>query len=225
MYRTSTHQRLLRIALLLAPACAHCTLNPASPDFQALIPTTKERSSTLIGAPHRPGDATYTESSLLTTSRAPPSIPRPPSEQTTLLETLYEPAGLESAESTATLTTLPITYTRTFETTTSTAAPALPTLLQPLRPSTNETQGEIHHAKPIGPIAGLWAVIALAVAAFLGWLVGEIWRDLEEMLWLKRELKRPRLLWSEEVRLIRRQEKDLEDGVDRGHGGTTEASA
>jgi hypothetical protein len=60
--------------------------------------------------------------------------------------------------------------------------------------------------------------------AFLGWLVWETWRDLEEILWLKRELKRPRLLWSEEVRLIRRQEKDLEDGVDRRRGGTTEAS-
>jgi hypothetical protein len=218
------HQRLLRIALLLAPACAHCTLNPAPPDFQAPIPTKTEHSSTLIEAPHRPGDTTYTGSSLLTTSKTPPSIPPPPSEQITLLEMLYEPAGLESAESTATLTTLPITYTRTFETTTSTAAPALLTLLQPLRPSTNDTQGEIQHAKPIEIIAGLWAVIALAVTAFLGWLVWETWRDLEEILWLKRELTRPRLLWSEEVRLIRRQEKDLEDGVDRRRGGTTEAS-
>jgi hypothetical protein len=213
MYQTSMHQHLLCVALFLAPACAHCTINPAPPDFQALIPTTTERTSTLIGTPHQPGDPTYTESSLLTTSRTPPSIPPPPSEQITLFETLYEPAGLESAEPTAALTTLPITYTPTFDITASTAAPALPTFVPAFRPSTNETKA-IQHTKPIGPIAGLWTVVALTVAAFLGWLVWEVWRDLEEMMWLKRELKRPRLLWNEEVRLIRRQDRDLEDGVD-----------
>jgi hypothetical protein len=57
----------------------------------------------------------------------------------------------------------------------------------------NDTQGETQIAKPMGPIA-LWVAVALAVAMFLEWLGWEVWRDLEEMMWLKRELKLPRLL-------------------------------
>jgi hypothetical protein len=84
-------------------------------------------------------------------------------------------------------------YTRTPDTTTRTAAPAPTTLLPSLQPAMNDTQGETQIAKPMGPIA-LWVAVALAVAMFLEWLGWEVWRDLEEMMWLKRELKLPRLL-------------------------------
>jgi hypothetical protein len=43
MHHTSMLQSLLRAALLLAPARAHCPVSSALPEFQALTPTTTER--------------------------------------------------------------------------------------------------------------------------------------------------------------------------------------
>lgn len=193
---------LFRVALLLASASAHCTISPAPPDLQALIPTTTERPSTFTGAPHRPtGNLSYTKSHSLTTSRIlrpTHNLPPIPGERTTPVGSPYEAEGsLAGIETMATSTILPVTYNRTLDTPTRTAAPAPTTLLPALRPSINDTQNEVQSAKPIGPIPALWVIVALSVTIFLGWLGWEVWREWEEMMWLERELRRSRLLWKE----------------------------
>jgi hypothetical protein len=226
------------VALFLAPICAHCAISSAPPDFQALIHTTTDGLSTLVGVPHRPtsnlsytkprlsltsrvqhpthtlplkpsgrttlvgaphrpaGTVSYTKSCLTTTSRTPhPARSLPPTlgEQTPFVESPYGPLGnATSTERTASSTTPPTTYNRTLDATARTATPAPTKFLPPLRPSINDTEGGIQGTKPIGPISALWVVVALSVAIFLGWLGWEVWRDWEKMMWLKRELKRPR---------------------------------
>jgi hypothetical protein len=69
---------------------------------------------------------------------------------------------------------------------------AHPTLLPHPIPSPAlgaEPENKLRTMKHAGPIAALWVVLSLGVAAFLGWLGWILWRDWRDMRWRMRGMK------------------------------------
>jgi len=80
-----------------------------------------------------------------------------------------------------------------------------PTTTQPAEPTaskspTGDPDREAGKQEQVGAILGLWIIVAISVAVFLGWLCWEMWRDMKEMKWLERHLDREPLLDDGRIR-------------------------
>ncbi|KAF2029708.1 hypothetical protein EK21DRAFT_112578 [Setomelanomma holmii] len=173
------HRTLLIIALLLDPGCAALPpLPPNPPDLEAIAPSRSSEQNTLVSMTAII-DAPFWSQSRTWSSPLPKLI-------------IIEPATTTDVRSNSSSRLSP------------------PILIIPTpssAPATTPTHGNDPDVIPVdmkhvGPIAGLWIVVSLSIAVFLGWLGWEVYGDIEEMIWRRRVLADRSLLhgshWEDE---------------------------